>query len=329
VTRRQAAAPLAVKLAGAPSTILDMARATRSGEVVHHLEWTLRNESTIWRTFRHPVRPNFYRFATELRKWLQKESSILPILLPGNLAFYNPYSRPASILIRAFQRVEWDCGTFARDPSVDLLDFAEAEVRRIRLFSEFVLYATRICEALIKQLLYCTGFEQKLYRRAALGALLAQPCDGCRRERNEKHSYSLLGSLAHRYALCGAYDECLDVDLAKFNTLRNLTAAHASVADIRAASSVEARQISKSEVVEAGSTFLHMLRHISQIELRMWDELVSKIVTYTPPPPEPVPGGYMRTMPGYVSVTRQPSGALGRQRAGCEAFMESVQTRKS
>jgi hypothetical protein len=185
--------------------------------------------------------------------------------------------------------VENDCGLFARDTQVDLTDVAEAEVRRIRLFSEFVLYGTRICEALIKQLLYCTGFDERIYRRAALGALLAQPCDACRRTRNERHRYSLLGSLAHRYGLCGPYDECLDVDLAKFNTLRNVTAAHASVAEIRAKTSAESRAISGAEVVDAGSTLLHMLLHISQIELRLWEELVAKIVAYSAPADEPPP----------------------------------------
>jgi len=266
-----------------------MARNTASGEVVHHIEWSLRSESTIWRGFHSPVRPNFYKFATELRKWMQKSPAVLPILLPGNTAFYNPYARPASILIRAFQRVENDCGFFAQDAQVDRADVAEAEVRRIRLFSEFVLYATRICEALIKQLLYCTGFDERIYRRAALGALLAQPCDACRRARNERHRYSLLGSLAHRYALCGQYDECLDVDLARFNTLRNVTAAHASVAEIRAKSSMESRAISRADVIDAGSTFLHMLLHISEIEVQMWDELAKKIVTYSPPADEPRP----------------------------------------
>lgn len=235
------------------------------------------------------MRPNFYKFATELHKWMQNESAILPILLPGNIAFYNPYSRPASVLIRAFQRVEHDCGTFGRDGRVDRLHVSETEVRRIRLFSEFVLYATRICEALIKQLLYCTGFDERIYRRAALGALLAQPCDSCRKSRNEKHRYSLLGSLAHHYALCAPYDECLDVDLAKFNTLRNLTAAHASVAQIRSRTGAESRRILRADVLDAGNTLVHMLLHISQIELRMWDELVAKIVTYGPPPDEERP----------------------------------------
>jgi hypothetical protein len=276
-----------------------MARTTASAEVVHHLDWALRSESSIWKSFNQPVRPNFYKFATELRKWMLHEPAMLPILMPGNIAFYNPYSRPASVLIRAFQRIERDCGDFGRDQRVDYLELAEAEVRRIRLFSEFVLYATRICEALIKQLLYCTGFDESSYRKAAIGALLARPCDACRRERKEKHRYSLLGSLAHRYALCGPYDECLDVDLVKFNTLRNVTAAHASAAEIRAASSAESRVISQRDVVDAGNTFLHMLLHISQIELRMWDELVTKIVTYTPPADdEPVPPGMMRRMVG-------------------------------
>jgi hypothetical protein len=49
------------------------------------------------------------------------------------------------------------------------------------------------------------------------------------------------------------------VDLAKFNTLRNLTAAHASVANIRAKTSAESRAISQAEVVDAGSTLLHIL----------------------------------------------------------------------
>src|ERR1051325_323082 len=276
-----------------------MARATPSGEVVHHLEWSLRSESAIWRTFDHPVRPNFYKFATELRKWMQREPATLPILLPGNIAFYNPYSRAASILIRAFQRIEWDCGTFARDVAVDHLDLAEAEVRRIRLFSEFVLYATRICEALIKQLLYCTGFHETLYRRAALGALLAQPCEGCRREKSERHRFSLLGSLAHRYALCGPFDECLDVDLAKFNTLRNTTAAHVSVAEVRARSAAESRQISRDDIIDAGNTLVHMLLHISQIEIRMWEESVTKILTYVPPAEkEQIPNGYVRVLLG-------------------------------
>lgn len=245
------------------------------------------------------MRPNFYKYATELRKWMQKEPATLPILLPGNIAFYNPYSRPASVLIRAFQRVERDCGVFGRDTRVDRSYFAEAEVQRIRLFSEFVLYATRICETLIKQLLYCTGFEERIYRRAALGALLAQPCDSCRKQRDEKHRYSLLGSLAHHYGLCAPYDECLDVDLATFNTLRNTTAAHSSVAQIRARTSSESPAISLEEVVDAGNTFVHMLVHISQIELLMWDELVAKIVTYAPAPDqEPPPQGTILRMHG-------------------------------
>jgi hypothetical protein len=266
-----------------------MARTSASGEVVHHIEWTLRSESTIWRGFHEPVRPNFYKFATELRKWMQNEPATLPLLLPGNIAFYNPYSRPASVLIRAFQRVERDCGGFARDPRADRIYVAETEVRRIRLFSEFVLYATRICEALIKQLLYCTGFDERIYRRAALGALLAQPCESCRKQRNEKHRYSLLGSLAHHYGLCAPYDECLDVDLAKFNALRNTTAAHSTVAQVRARTSAESRAISREEVLDAGNTLVHMLVHISQIEVRMWEELVAKIVTYAPPPDEERP----------------------------------------
>ncbi|HEX7705780.1 MAG TPA: hypothetical protein VF701_04900, partial [Thermoanaerobaculia bacterium] len=68
-----------------------MARTSASGEVVHHIEWTLRSESTIWRGFHEPVRPNFYKFATELRKWMLNEPATLPLLVPGNIAFYNPY----------------------------------------------------------------------------------------------------------------------------------------------------------------------------------------------------------------------------------------------
>jgi len=214
---------------------------------------------------------NMYPFATELRSWMQQKPERMVLITPEMRTIANPFSHHASILVMTFMEIVNDFHAFVTCPD-RMVEPWKIDIRRHRMASEMILYATRICEALFKQMLYCTNIDYRRYWGAALGGLLSARCRACKGKK--KHRVSLSGSLAHRYGRCGEYEECLKKDLEVLNDLRNSQAAHATVEQPRISSTVdEAYRIAHWYVIEIGEKFVHMLQHISEIEIAMIDEI--------------------------------------------------------
>ena len=236
----------------------------------YHIEWGFRREGAVWINDR-PVRPNFYPFATELRNWLLRQPFDVPILASDDRQFSNPYTNDASALANIFMFVVNDCADFSARLTV--LNPYEAECRRVRLLSEKVLYAARLCEAFIKQLLFCTTFPEGDYRGAALGSLLSRDCSGCRASKGVRHRLSLLGSLAHRYDLCHTYEGCLNQHISAANRRRELESAHSGVATFSPGVKADRREQFASEMTSIGNDLVHLLGHVSEIEIQMLSEV--------------------------------------------------------
>jgi hypothetical protein len=242
----------------------------------YHIEWAFRREGAVWiGDYRSPLHANFHPFATELRKWMLRKPSNVPVFSSNDQTFNNPYTNDASALANIFMFVVNDCADFSE--RVATLNPYEAECRRVMLYSENVLYTARLCEAFIKQLLYCTTFPENSYRGAALGALLSGDCSGCRNSKGKPHKLSLLGSLAHRYHLCHTYEECLKQHVSMANRRRELEAAHSSVAMFAPGVSADLRGQFEQDIARIGNDLIHMLQHISEIETQMLIELDSLI----------------------------------------------------
>jgi hypothetical protein len=197
----------------------------------------------------------------------------LNLFVEGQDKYTNKYTYDASVLISIFQLIITDSAEFIQGAWPN--NHYETEIKRIRLYSENVLYTARICEVLIKQLLFCTDFLENQYKGAALGALLSKDCTGCKSVREKRHKLSLLGSLAHHYELCGAYEHCLNEHISIVNKRRDLEAAHTGVCAFALKTPQEARSQYDKEMSDIGEELLHMLQHISQIETRMMNELSS------------------------------------------------------
>ena len=245
--------------------------------VAFHIEWDFRNEAVISANGL-PLRPNFYPLATELRNWMLQEGQLWFFSpkdksLPGS--FTNPYTYDGSILAITYAQVINDSHAFSEDKTS--MDPVQAEIKRIRLYTENVLYAARLSEAFIKQLLFCTTFLEGDYRRVALGSLLSKECSGCRASKEKRHKLSLLGSLAHRYRLCGPYEKCLHNHMGIVNRRRDLEAAHSGVATFTDESTLVARKQLGDDLTKIGNEFIHMLQHISDIEQKMIEELNPRI----------------------------------------------------
>lgn len=156
-------------------------------------------------------------------------------------------------------------------------DAVEAEIERLRIFNEVVLYTARFCEVVIKQLLYCTQLPEARYERKALGELLESRCPSCRKENGKKpHMLSLVGSLAHPFRLCVEFEHCAMDHMALVNKLRNSQAAHSDVQALN----IRNAKISKNELQndcrEVLEGFVHMLSHLEKLEDRMLDDLAKK-----------------------------------------------------
>jgi hypothetical protein len=199
-------------------------------EIAYHIPWTFRREAFIWERGL-PVKPNFHPIATELRSWLLREVTELsvPTCDPTDQTFNftNQYTASGSTLAIIYARVINEAYEFVHG-SEALADI-DAELKRYRLYVEQVLYTSRICEALIKQLLYCTGISTKTYKKAALGTLLQKRCYACKKAGRPEHKISLLGSLAHRYQLCHEVEHCLERHLRIVKRRRDVDAAHATL----------------------------------------------------------------------------------------------------
>ncbi len=246
----------------------------KNRNIAYHMEWQFRHEAIVW-FGNQPDHLNFYPFATELWKWLSRKPDNLGVFSPDDKQFTNRYTYDASVLTSIFTCVVNDCASFINN--TELVEPDDAEIKRIRLYSESVLYTARLCEAFIKQLLFCTTFPEGDYRGTALGSLLSKDCNGCRNSKEKRHKVSLLGSLAHRYKLCHTYENCLDKHLPIVNRRRDLEAAHSGVARFAPKESSEVQTRFSKEFDEMGVEFIHMLHHISEIETRMISELDSLV----------------------------------------------------
>lgn len=251
--------------------------AHRDKNIAFHVEWDFRNDGVVSHNGR-PVRPNFHPLASELRNWMQQEGRLWLFSKeyqhkPG--AYTNPYTYDASTLVITYSQVINDTHAFSEAKSP--MDAVDAETKRIRLYSENVLYTARLCEALIKQLLFCTTFLESDYQRVGLGSLLVKECSGCRSSKEKRHKLSVLGSLAHRYRLCGPYEKCLHDHMKLVNRRRNLEAAHSGVTSFTDQTTKAAKRQMGEDLSLIGNEFLHMLEHISDIEQKMRTELTERI----------------------------------------------------
>jgi hypothetical protein len=245
--------------------------------IAYHIEWGFRREAAVW-IGGNPARPNFHPLATELKNWLLRKGNLRVFSTKDRWlarSYTNPYAYNASVLAFAYATVVNDSADFSE--STEALDSLDAEIKRIRLYTENVLYTARLCGALIKQLLYCTSFPEKYYRGVALRSLLSKDCKGCRDSNEKPHDISLLGSLAHRYRLCHAFEYCLNDHLEVVNRRRDLEAAHSGISKFSRRSTLAIRKDFGTEFIKNGKIFVHMLEHISEIEDKMVSELNSMI----------------------------------------------------
>ncbi len=245
----------------------------------YHMDWAFRREAAIF-VGDHPIAPNLYPIGSQLRKWMLREGQMTFLAhsdrkLPN--APTNPYSYHAYILMRSYADILNDSHAFV--VSTAEREASDSEIQYIRLYSELVLYTARLCEVLIKQLLFCTTFRPGDYEKAALGALLSRNCSGCGNSKEKRHKVSLLGSLAHRYGFCGGYEECLHNHVKIVNRRRNLEAAHSGVIEFVGRTTNESRALLGEQMALIGEELIHMLEHIGDIEIRVIDEMKSHIET--------------------------------------------------
>ena len=250
-------------------------------DIAYHFDWEFRHEAAMWHEGR-AIGINFHPLATEFRQWLLRKGqfSVFAEEHKGSPAsLTNPYAYHASVIAAILAHAINASHAFAT--TVDEIDGMEADVERIRIYNEQVLYTARLCEATIKQLLYCTQIPQSYYKNAALGALLSSECKVCKGSGKPRHKISMLGSLAHRYHLCIPFEQCLFEHLKIVNRRRNLEAAHSETQGLRLRSTSESRTQLASDSVDVGNELVHMLQHISELEGLMVKELSSRIRTDT------------------------------------------------
>jgi len=156
----------------------------------------------------------------------------------------------------------------------------DAEIARVRNYNEQVLYIARVCESLTKQLLFCTQIPWRHYKRASLAQLLSTECRGCRSSGQKRHKLSYLGSLAHRYGLCGKFEQCLREHLKIVGRRRNVDAAHSDTPTLNVRSVEESRAQLNADTIELGNEFIHMLEHLNEIEDNMNKELEAAVQSH-------------------------------------------------
>jgi hypothetical protein len=245
--------------------------------IAYHFEWEFRREAALWMSDL-AFGVNFHPLATEFRRWLLREGpfSVFAEEHKGTLrSLTNPYSYHASVIAAILAKSINASHAFATVS--EPLDDMEADMERIRIYNEQVLYTARFCEATIKQLLYCTQIPESYYKKAPLGILFSAKCSECQRSGRPPHKISMLCSLAHRYGLCAAFDQCLIEHLKIINRRRNIEAAHAEAQSLRLRPSAESRAQLAQDSVEIGNELVHMLEHVADLENRMMQELKSRI----------------------------------------------------
>ena len=241
--------------------------------IAYHFDWGFRREALLW-AGKHPIGINFHPLATEFHQWLLRKGQFSVFAenhKSALLSLTNPYSYHASVIAAILARAINATHAFAT--STEPIDDMEADIERIRVYNEQILYTARLCEATIKQLLYCTQISKGYYKDAALGALLSVKCRACKGANKPRHKISMLGSLAHRYRLCFPFEHCLFEHLKIVNRRRNIEAAHSETQALRIRSAVDSRAQLMQDSLDAGNELVHMLQHISDLETHMMREL--------------------------------------------------------
>lgn len=214
-----------------------------------------------------------------MRAWLTRKGRLSLAPESGNGekgGYYNPYVFSGSALGLILGRVinSWHDYTNSGPNDHDAVD---AEIERLRLYNEVLLYAARFCEVVIKQLLYCTQIPEKRFKRMALGALLDSPCPTCRKENGDKpHKVSMVGTLAHPFHLCLEFEQCAMDHMALVNTQRNTEAAHSDIQALNIRTVAESKAQLAKDCHEMLSRFNHLLSHLESLEQRMLEDLARK-----------------------------------------------------
>jgi hypothetical protein len=250
-----------------------------------HPVFDLRKEAFVWDGDR-PTAPNLVPLAAELKEWLgagPKHLSLQSRHDSVELPYSNPYTFHASSIAASSMHIVNSAIAFAKsaDPMLPL----DAEVARLRLHTELVLYVPRFCEAAMKQMLHCTSIPRRLYSKASLGGLLSVDCDRCRKafrqdSKHNTHTISLLGALAHRYFLCHTLESCVFDHLALVGKTRNIQAAHSDAIDLNVRDAEASRADMAVAVRDIGYGLGHMAEHIGDMELRMLGEMELRLASF-------------------------------------------------
>ncbi|MFZ2209837.1 MAG: hypothetical protein WAV22_14315 [Porticoccaceae bacterium] len=243
-----------------------------------HHSWSFRPHAFRW-TGERIEGVNLLPLASEMRAWMLQRGqlSLMPAPEPPTSGgFTNPYTASGVTLQLLMSRIINASHEYATTQTSDHNE-VDAELERVRLYNEVLMYSARLCEVAIKQLLYCTQIPESRYKRMALGALLESPCPTCKRKSGkEPHLVSLVGTLAHPFHLCLEFEHCAMDHMDLVNRLRNSEAAHAGVQDLN----IRSVEASKSQLMqdsqEALNGFVHMLLHLEDLERRMLVDLSEK-----------------------------------------------------
>lgn len=243
-----------------------------------HLSWSYRPHAYRWDGERI-VGINFLPLAREMRAWMMQRGQLSYISNSDRETtgcYTNPYSYSGAALSLVLGRAINASHEYATTPAPDHTD-VDAEVERLRLYNDVLLYTARFCEVVIKQLLHCTHFPESRYKRMALGALLESPCPSCRKQNGkEPHLVSLIGTLAHPFHLCLEFDHCAMDHMDFVSKLRNAQAAHSEIQTLCIRVPEESKKQLLKDCDEVLSGFLHMLSHFEKLEEAMLDDLANK-----------------------------------------------------
>lgn len=243
-----------------------------------HHPWSYRQNAFRW-DGEFIAGVNLLPLAGKMRAWMQQlgKLSLMPEpVAPSNGGFTNPFTVSGVTLQLLMARVINLSHEYATTDTGQH-DPVDAEVERIRAYNELLMYSARLCEVSIKQLLYCTQIPEARYRRMGLGALLESPCPACKKAAGTKpHQVSLVGTLAHPFYLCLAFEQCAMDHMDLVNRLRNSEAAHAGVQllSVRTVHASKAQLLEDSQQLLNG--FVHMLSHVEELEREMLLDLAAK-----------------------------------------------------
>lgn len=224
---------------------------------------------------------NLVPLAGEMRAWMQQRGNLALMPAPSFPwcgGFTNPYTTSGVTLQllmgRIINAIHEYVHVTTSTPNHNEID---AEVERVRLYNEVLMYSARLCEVTIKQLLYCTQIPESRFGRMALGALLESPCPDCKRHQGRTpHLVSFVGTLAHPFHLCLEFEHCAMDHMDLVNRLRNSEAAHSGIQplNIRSVKASKLQLMQDSQEVLEG--FVHMLSHIEDLERNILADLSEK-----------------------------------------------------